>query len=300
MTINYWTLSLVCFVVLGPFLGGLIDGIGRIISARLQGRVGPPLLQPFYDVAKLFSKEGTMVARLHYVYLGAYLFFTVFSGGIFFSGGDLLLFFFSITIANVFLVLSAYASATPFSHVGAERELIQVLAYEPLFILTFVGMYLATGSKDAQGSFQVAKIMEHPVPMLYYLPGCFVAMIPTLCMKLGKSPFDLSSSHHPHQEIVKGVSTDFSGVALAITEIAHWYKYVFLLGLVMLFFATNVWISLALEAAVFLLVILIDNVFARYTYQKALKVFWTMTMALGFGNIVVLYVLEKFTNLLGR
>ena len=33
-----------------PVLGGLLSGIDRIITARMQGRVGPPLLQPFYDV----------------------------------------------------------------------------------------------------------------------------------------------------------------------------------------------------------------------------------------------------------
>ena len=50
-------LALLLYLVAGPFLAGLINGLDRRITARMQGRVGPPLLQPFYDVAKLFCKE---------------------------------------------------------------------------------------------------------------------------------------------------------------------------------------------------------------------------------------------------
>ncbi|WP_304598127.1 NADH-quinone oxidoreductase subunit H, partial [Adlercreutzia caecimuris] len=45
------------FAVLGPVVGCLLSGLDRIVSARMQGRVGPPLLQPYYDVRKLFEKE---------------------------------------------------------------------------------------------------------------------------------------------------------------------------------------------------------------------------------------------------
>ena len=47
---------IVAYIVLAPFVGGFLAGLDRIISARMQGRVGPPVLQPFYDVLKLFEK----------------------------------------------------------------------------------------------------------------------------------------------------------------------------------------------------------------------------------------------------
>ena len=49
------------FIVLAPFIGGLLEGIDRKISARMQRRVGPPITQPFMDVAKLFNKEFLML-----------------------------------------------------------------------------------------------------------------------------------------------------------------------------------------------------------------------------------------------
>ena len=45
------------YLIFAPFLGALLDGVDRIISARMQRRKGPKLLQPFYDLGKLFSKE---------------------------------------------------------------------------------------------------------------------------------------------------------------------------------------------------------------------------------------------------
>ena len=51
------------YILLAPFIGGLLDGFDRKISARMQRRVGPPLLQPFYDVIKLFKKQVITVPR---------------------------------------------------------------------------------------------------------------------------------------------------------------------------------------------------------------------------------------------
>lgn len=54
--LNRFIMMLV-FVVAAPFVGGLLDGIDRKLSARMQGRKGPGIMQPFYDVAKLTQKR---------------------------------------------------------------------------------------------------------------------------------------------------------------------------------------------------------------------------------------------------
>ena len=51
------------FVVLAPLAGGVLAGIDRKLSARLQGRYGPPVLQPFFDVFKLLRKERIIVNK---------------------------------------------------------------------------------------------------------------------------------------------------------------------------------------------------------------------------------------------
>ena len=91
------------FLLLAPIAGGLIAGIDRRITARMQGRVGPPILQPFYDVGKLFEKEKVVVTSSQNFYVLCYLVFIALSGALFFGGGDLLLVIFAFTLAHVFL-----------------------------------------------------------------------------------------------------------------------------------------------------------------------------------------------------
>ena len=84
------------------------------------------------------------------------------------------------------------------------------------------------------------------------------------------------------------MTTEFSGRALALIEIAHWYENVFLLGWVYLFFAASPMLGVAVTVLVFLAVTLVDNVFARLKWQAVLKSAWTVAAVLGFGNILVL------------
>lgn len=279
-------LSAILFLALAPILGGIITGIDRRVTARMQGRVGPPILQPFYDVGKLLEKETTVVTPSQDVFILSYAVFIAVSGALFFAGGDMLLVIFAFTLAHIFLVLGAYATYSPYSFIGAERELIQIIAYEPTIILTAVGMYLVTKS------FYVGDIVRSGAPIILYLPGVFLALLIVLTIKLRKSPFDLSTSHHAHQEIVKGVTTEFSGATLAKIEIAHWYETVFLLGVVYLFFAWDPLIGLVAVVAAFFLEILIDNTWARMTWRFTLKNAWIIAGALGLVNLGALYYLR--------
>jgi len=281
---NPWT-RLLIYLVAAPLVGGLLAGWDRRITARMQARQGPPIFQPFYDVVKLFNKENVVVRRSQNYYIFFFLLLVVFTGGLFFAGADLLLVIFALTLAAIFLVLGAYKTSSPYSFIGAERELIQMMAYEPMVLLTAIGMYLVTRS------FSVGDIASHPTLLVLALPGVFLGFLYTLEIKFRKSPFDLSSSHHAHQELVRGITTEFSGRTLAMIEIAHWYENVFLLGLVYLFFGSMPWLGVAVALAVFVAVILVDNVFARLKWQAALKSAWLVTLVLGFGNILALALL---------
>jgi ech hydrogenase subunit B len=273
------------YILVAPLLGGLIAGIDRKVTARMQGRVGPPILQPFFDVGKLFEKENVVVTVTQNFYVLSYLVFMMVAGALFFSGGDLLLVIFAFTLSHIFLVLGAYASYSPYSHVGAERELLQIIAYEPMIILTAVGMYMVTKS------FFVSSIVSSSVPIILYLPGIFIGYLIVLTIKLRKSPFDLSTSHHAHQEIVKGVTTDFTGPNLGKIEIAHWYEYVFLLGVIWLFFAWNPLIAIIAIIVAYFLEILIDNTMSRVKWQLMFRSSWIIAGTLGLVNLGVLYYL---------
>ena len=277
---------MLAFVLIAPLAGGALAGIDRIVSARLQGRYGPPVLQPFFDVLKLLRKERIIVNKFQDFTIVLFLVFTMFSGALFFAGADLLLAIFSLALAGTFFVLGGFCVGSPYSHLGAEREIIQMVAYEPMVILMAVGMYQVTGS------FKVAEIVQYQAPLILYLPGVFAGFLYILTIKFRKSPFDLSMSHHAHQEIVRGITTEFSGPALALIEIAHWYENVLLLGMVYLFFAFNPWLALGVAVATFLFEIFIDMNYARFKWQLTFLSSWLFTAVAGVSNIIVLSLMK--------
>lgn len=283
--------SAALYVVFAPLLGGLLQGIDRKLTARLQGRQGPPLLQPFYDLYKLFSKEVVVVNDVQDFLVWGFLIFIVFTGGLFFFGGDLLLVFFALTLAGIFFIMSACSANSPYSSMGAQRELMQMMAYEPMVLLVAIGFYVATGT------FAVKDIATlHGLPGLIYLPGIFVGFLYILSIKFRKSPFDLSTSHHAHQEMVRGLTTELSGNILALVELSHWYENIFLLGVVGLFAVNGTWWSIlaavGICAASYFLEILADNVFPRVKWQTMLKSAWLVTLVAGVLNLMVIVLVK--------
>jgi ech hydrogenase subunit B len=277
----------IAYFFLAPLAGGLLSGIDRRISARMQGRIGPPILQPFYDVLKLMEKEILVVRRSQNFYILFFLILMVFTGGLFFTGEDILLVIFALTLAGIFFILAAYKASSPYSFLGAQRELLQMMAYEPIIIFTAIGMYMVTKS------FYVAEIIAFKTPLFSYLPGLLFCFVFILAMKLRKSPFDLAASHHAHQELVRGITTEFSGKALAMIEIAHWYENVLVMGFVYLFFAANPVVAVGVTLAIYFLAILVDNTFARVKWQMALKSCWIVAITAGLGNIILLFFISR-------
>ncbi|MCL1982624.1 MAG: NADH-quinone oxidoreductase subunit H [Clostridiales bacterium] len=285
------------YLIFAPIVGGLLAGIDRVITARMQGRVGPPVIQPFYDVFKLMEKEAVTVNKTQDFYVMCFLIFIVITGCLFFAGQNLLLIIFSLTLASVFLVIAAYSSNSPYSQIGAERELLQAMAYEPMVLITAVAFFLYTGS------FEVSAILAYEKMAILPLLGIFLGYLFILTIKFRKSPFDLSMSHHGHQELVKGLTTEISGKSLALIEIAHWYENIFLLGFIFLFFAngtqTGIIVGVIVCLAAYFLEIFIDNNFARMKWQFALNSSWVVAAALGFANLAVLYVPVILSTMIG-
>lgn len=284
-------ISMILYIVAAPILGGLLDGLDRKLSARMQGRKGPSILQPFYDVLKLTQKQLLAVNKFQLLMVMSYLFFVVMSGVLFFGGFDMLLCFFSISTAEMFLILASTSTHSPFSTIGTHREMMQMMSYEPMMLLTAVGFYLATGT------FQVSDIIKADIPAILFTPGFFVGFAFILCIKLRKSPFDLSTAHHAHQEVVKGVTTEMIGVEYALTTVTEWYENIFLFGVVALFFVnSNPWSYLGAVIAVlvvFFFEVLVDNTSARVKWQTMLKMAWGITIITGGLNLFILELIYR-------
>lgn len=271
-------------VVAAPVVGALIAGLDRKVTARVQGRIGPPILQPFYDVLKLLRKSPIGLNRVQIFYAWMHLAFMLMVVTLLAFGQDLLMVLFAHAFASIALILGGMSVRSPYSRIGSQRKIMQMLAYEPVLVLLIVGVYLS------RGSFQAGQVAQSTQPLLLSLPLVFLAFLMAVAIELHKSPFDVSTSHHAHQELVKGVTTEYSGPYLAIIEVAHFYETAVLFAIIAIFWLPNLLIGVPIAAAAFLLLILIDNAFARHTSMWMVKFMWTVPMALALSNVIWLYL----------
>lgn len=279
-------LLVIITIVATPLISGLLKGIDRKLTARMQGRIGPPLLQPFYDVIKLWNKDKKVSYKSHLTWAYGYLGFIVASLAIFIIGEDILMMLFMLALGSVCLVLGALSIKSPYSHFGGNRELIQMLAYEPILFLAALAIFIKTGS------FKLSAVMTLQSPLLFSLPLAFAALVIVLLIKMRKSPFDISFSHHAHQEIVRGPVTEFSGKYLALVELAEWYELVIILGLLAIFWISNIWIGVIIALVSYFIVLVIDNISARLTWPLLLRFSWTFGIGLVIINMLGLYLLK--------
>ena len=175
---NHPLMALAIAVAAGPVLGGLAGGLDRIVTARCQARMGPPLWQPYFDVIKLLAKEQVVINGWQAFCACNYLFAAMVALVLFFMQSDLLLVLFIQAVGAVFLVMGGLASTSPYSQVGAHRELLQMLTYEPLLFLAGVGIYLETGS------FKIETVFQYGAPLILKLPLLFFTLCLALVIKL--------------------------------------------------------------------------------------------------------------------
>lgn len=282
-----------CYLIFAPIVIGLLDGFDRKISARMQGRRGPSVLQPFYDLKKLFEKEFLTANKMQLFMIRSYLCFIILSGILFYTGSDLLLVVFALSTSAMFLILASTTTHSPFSSQGTHRELVQIMACEPMELLVAVGFYLATIPK----TFSVANIVRNSnYSNIVFLPGFFIGFVFILTIKFRKSPFDISTSHHAHQEVVKGITAEMVGKEYGMVTLAEWYENAILYGMVALFFINKNPLSIigAIVAilAVWFLEILIDNTSARVKWQLMLKLAWGVTIVAAGMNLFLLEIIR--------
>ncbi|MBQ9021572.1 MAG: NADH-quinone oxidoreductase subunit H [Eggerthellaceae bacterium] len=289
MDLNFFIttcIGTIAFAIAAPILGCLISGFDRIISARMQGRVGPKLLQPYWDVRKLLGKDKVAVSGSEDTYINLALFFSLLAGGLFFSGGNFLLVVFVITLSSLFFIVAAYSTRSPYAEIGAARETLQVMSYEPMILFMAVAFYQVVGTFDVSGVFLLSQ------PVICTAWAVFLGLLFVLTIKLRKSPFDISSSHHAHQEIVKGITTEMSGPTLAKVEVMHWVENVLFMAWVGVFFVYSNPISIVIAIVAVILIyffeIWVDNNFARVKWQAMLKWAWIVALLAGGLNVAFL------------
>jgi ech hydrogenase subunit B len=272
-----WILKTIA--VLSPVIGGFIYGFERIVRARMQNRQGPPLLQPFYDFVKLLQKRPIQVHSFHSMMGIAFFFATWFALSAFLCGPNILVGLFLHILALAFFIIGGFSVLSPYSVMGSLREIVHLMAVEPLLILLAIGLFMVTGT------WSVEEMFKYPGIPLIYLPLVFIAFVLAIPAILKKSPFDISEAH---QEIIGGPEVDYSGFFYEAIYTAKWIEYVFVFAIVFLFTGAHWWLGLALSLIVFIFVNALDNSTCRTTFHQMIKFAWFILLPLAALNIFVL------------
>lgn len=200
----------------------------RKLTARVQNRMGPPLIQPFADFVKLLSKEDivpTGVSARVYGALPLVAFAAVATAFLYLPilgpespfgfPGDLILILYLLTLPTILLFLLGWTSRNLFAQVGAVRAVSQLFVYEVPFFLAALGPALLRNTWSL-GAIVTAQAAGGWSVLL--LPLGFALMLVGLQAKLERIPFDIPEAE---TEIVAGPLTELTGRKLALWHLSH-------------------------------------------------------------------------------
>ena len=298
-------------------VGLLFKGLDRRVEARLQRRVGPPLIQPLLDIAKLLTKE-TLIPKtaVRSVFLAAPV--VGFAGmavcaafipvpGVFdglYNMGDLLVLFYLLPIPAIAIMLGGSASSSPFGAMGFSREMLMMLAYETPLLMILLAVAMLVGKATGTGAeFFLLAIVDwqqgagslglNPVMIpallayLIFLPGT-----------MGVPPFDIPEAE---TEVLEGPLLEYGGPLLALFQIGSALKTFVVLGLgVALFFPGTIsdfwivnliWFVFKCLVLMLLSLTLVKSATGRFRIDQAFRFYVKVPTVLALVSLVLVWAL---------
>ena len=280
--------------------GLLYMGIGRKIAARLHRRYGPPVWQCYIDVVKCFSRRsishnfimdlGSMMGLSGL--LAAAMFIPMASFLPFPSQGPIIVILYLMPIGYLGMAMGVSASGNPLAAIGIGRALTLMMGYEVPFamiVLTFVASFSSTSLVKLQ-ELQAGGIMNwHMVTM----PIGFAAALIALMGMLGKKPFDTMIAP---SEIASGPMVELSGKFLGLAFLQHATAIFVETGLIVLLFlggGSNFLEFIAKQAAVYIVMSSLSELWARYRVEQATKFLWISAGSLALVQLVINMIIGR-------
>ena len=300
--------------------GVLMAGIDRKLVARMQRRVGPPILQPWYDFVKCCAKE-TIIPRCakKAIFIGApylglacliviALFIPVGSyGSAFTAGADLVVILYLLTIAGVTLIIGASSTGSPYAGVGLSREMVAMISYELPFVLVLLAVGRVAGADSGLGcTFSLSTIAAYqaangPLIAHWALIPAAIAMLLVIPCEVGSHPFDIAEAE---TEICEGALTEYSGHPLGVFRLSHYVKMYIMTALFCAMFLGGITVGLAGTVGVvvdvliflvlcgvvsFICMTLPHAVCARLRVEQVFKFYWTVVAGLAALSLVMVW-----------
>jgi NADH-quinone oxidoreductase subunit H len=268
--------------------GLLTSWVDRKVTALVQMRVGPPLLQPFHDIRKLMYKETCVpeggatglfllapLLGLAGVTLASMILWRTLLNAEATFVGDLIVLIYLLVMPALGVMLGSFASRNPLASLGGSREVKLMIAYElPLVLAILVPVIQAN-------SIRLGDLLTGQAPVTS-LSGVLALLVCISCMqaKLTLVPFDMPEAE---TELTGGALIEYSGPPLAMFKLTRaMMLFTMPVLLVVLFFGGLVsgpgWLPVLIGFLLwFVLVaitIVIRNTTPRVRIDQAVRFFW--------------------------
>lgn len=312
----------------GLLAGLWFTGIDRVLAARMQARLGPPVRQPFIDMAKLMIKQNVVPANaIPWLFNGAPLVALASAITILLYipmaalphlpvldlHGDLVLIMYLLLMPGLAMVAGGLSSGSPYATIGAQREMVTMIAYELPLASTVIAFAWKFSQMGVAHPFSLATLASIPIwtlvgPIgftgLLLLLGTMILVVPG---ELGRIPFDAPEAE---TEIAGGLLVEYSGRNLALFYLSLAVKTIVVTALIAaLFFPWNLtdFVAIAccpllaaganvlffvfkLLVVLFFSVTLIRISVARFRINQVVDVYWKILGALSLVGLILVMV----------
>lgn len=264
------------------------EGLLRKVTALIQSRRGPPLRQAYFDLLKLLGKEDLESGQTPWVQRFAACLspataltvaclvpmgFPAPLNGV----GDAILLIYLLTLSGIGTLLGGLAAGSTYSLVGISREMMTMIALEPLFAVTILAGAVHTGS------LRVNQVLDGSVYATAGFPWSGLVLFGVILVSfqafVQRAPFDIAEAE---TELMDGPLMEYSGPKLALFRYAQMMRLVIYSALFVglfvpwgsgLAFPIGWLLFWAKVLGVVLLVTVVAATHARYRIDQAIRFF---------------------------
>ena len=227
-------LQFIIIIIFSP----LIQGIIKKLKANMQGRVGPGIMQPYYDLVRLLKKDMVVSRVTSWIFKAApYIVFSstvsaamiipiITTKSSFWMMGDVIAVIYLFAAGRFFMALAGLDAGTAFGGEGSSREMTVSILVEPMMMLSIFTAAISAGSTN------IARIAG--TQNLFYSPPHILALsafVVAVVAETGRIPVDNPDTHLELTMIHEGMLLEYSGRYLALMEWAHYMKQMLLFTL---------------------------------------------------------------------
>ncbi|MGD0885682.1 MAG: NADH-quinone oxidoreductase subunit H [Thermodesulfovibrionales bacterium] len=292
-------LQFIIIILLSPLIQGLI----KKLKANMQGRVGPGVLQPYYDLIRLLRKDMVISTVASWIFkaapyiviastiAAAMLVPVITTTSPFGIMGDVIALIYILALGRFFLALAGLDAGTAFGGEGSSREMTVAILVEPMMMLSIFTAAISAGSTNIARIADSRAIIHSPSHIL-----ALASFIVAIIAETGRIPVDNPDTHLELTMIHEGMILEYSGRYLALMEWAHFMKQMVLFTLAIdIFFPLGLTVntdisSLGLSFGMYLLKIIVLALFMAVVESTRAKLrFFQLPSLLG-GAFVLAFL----------